>query len=154
MANAPLVELAELRAYATVLAAMTQGRPIEVATREAGLDEAGFEALDRRIDAAVSCAVAASGDSPHPLLIAYERELQEAQTRARPAVAETSIDELAQALAALGSGTDPRKALEAMGLDVAAVVRAVSQHAATLARDPALATRLAQLAAGRKKSDV
>lgn len=151
MTDAPPVELAELRAYATVLAAMTHGKPIEEATREAGLDEAEYQALERRVDDALGRAVAASGDGPHPFLIGYERELQEAQARARPAVAETSIDELARALAALGSGTDPRKALEAMGLDVAAVVRAVSHHAPTLARDPALATRFAQLAAGRKK---
>lgn len=152
MGDDETASLAELRAHASVAASMAMGMSREAATRAAGLSEEAYEALDRRVDAALDRAIAASTQSPDPVLVTYERELREAQARARAAQPEITVDQLLRALAALGSGDDPRKALESLGLDPAALVRAVTQHAPTLARDPALGARLAQLfAATRSK---
>ena len=134
----------ELERYAAVVGRVAVGTPLAEVLGELGLDEASFDALEARVEGALSAALAEPGDSPSPFVVRYEHVLREAQERARAekGLAVMPFERFAEALAALSSGGHPVEQLEAMGVQPGELARAASAHAARLSKDPELAAAL------------
>lgn len=132
----------DMRAYAALAAALAAGdRPREVILRERGLDEAGWEALDRLQQRQLSRAMEEEHDGVPPLVAAYAEAF--ARERARRAGATTllSIERFADATREIQRSGDPTAALGRLGIALDDFLRANEHWTPRMMTDPDLLRR-------------
>lgn len=145
-----MADQARLELYATVVAKIAAGQPEEEVYAAHGLTEQSYAQLEREIEDELSRAMEGEPDATS-FLVTYDRTLREAHSRAVQGAAPMSFADYGRAMAALTSGGDPIKALEAAKLDPARVARATQHHVAQLAKDQDLVKALEQMSRGEKK---
>lgn len=136
---------ADVETYARVIVRLaTEDRAAVLASH--GLTEDGFEALDERVQAALSAALdeVSGKDDPTvpPLVARYDAALREANRGVSPPL---SLERFAEATVALRGASDPVKALAARGMTFADFQKSSAVWASRLSVDDALARRFAEL---------
>jgi hypothetical protein len=145
------IERSRLELYAKVVAEIASGEPEDVAYAQNELTEPSFQALEREVEGAFSAALEAQGDAPSPFLVEYDAVMRAAHARAAARCPPVPFDDFARAIAAVTSGRDPVKALEAVGLTARDLTRGAQEHGAALAKSPELLDKLEKARSGEKK---
>lgn len=145
-----MADSTRLELYAAVVADIAVGKPEEEVYAAYGLTDTTYAQLEREIEGELSRAMEAEPDASS-FLVAYDRALREAHGRATQGAAPMSFADYGRAMAALTSGGDPIKALEAAKLDPAQVARATQHHVAQLAKDQELVQSFERMSRGEKK---
>ncbi len=143
-------ERSRLEIYAQVVAEVAAGLPEDEVLARCGLTEATFAELERDMEDTLSAAMEGSEAAPTPFLAEYDCVLREAHARVAAGQPRVSFDDFARAVAAISSGRDPVRALEAMKLETRDVARGARSHAEALAKDPALVERLERARTGAR----
>lgn len=138
----------DLEAYA-VLQLRLAAEDREVVLREHGLTEASFDALDERVQAALSAALddpSLDADGPGvtvpPIVARYDAALRKASEGLEPPL---TLERFAEATVVLRAATDPMKALASKGITFGDYQRSTAVWAARLSKDDVLARRFADL---------
>jgi len=142
----------DLETYAAVVAGLSAGRPRADLLVEHGLDEPQFDQLEQRVELEMSRAMDSAGDAVPPFLVAYEAALRKAQLAAQGPTSLT-LEQFARAISALERSSDPRHALEKLGLKPEELSRALAHFGPRLAKDPELAKRFGALREGKREPE-
>lgn len=110
---------------------------------EAGLTEEAYEALDERVQDALSRAIDESDEAGVPPLVArYDAALKKAYEGLEPPL---DLERFARATIVLRQGGDPTNALAKIGMTLQDYLRSSPIWAARLSKDEALARRFTDL---------
>jgi hypothetical protein len=132
----------DMRAYAALAAALAAGdRPREAILRERGLDEAGWEALDRLQQSQLSRAMDEEHDGVPPLVAAYAEAFAAARARRAGATILLSIERFGDATREIQRSGDPTAALGRLGIALDDFLRANEHWTLRMMTDPDLLRR-------------
>ena len=132
----------DMRAYAALAAALAANdRPREAILRERGLDEAGWEALDRRCQSRLSRAMDEDHDGVPPLVAAYAEAFARERARRAGAQSVLSIERFADATREIQRSGDPTAALGRLGIALDDFLRANEHWTPRMMTDPDLLRR-------------
>jgi len=135
---------AELDLYTAIVAEISEGREREDALAAHSLTDEAFDALEARVEAESSHAMASGGDAVPAFILRLDRAMTRARAAATKGKTPIPFDVFTRALGALTSGRDPTKELERLGLDGRDLSRAIAAYATQLAKDPTKAQALAR----------
>lgn len=132
-----------MRAYAALAATLASAdRPREEILGEHGLDEAGWEALDRVHQAQLSRSLDDDDvDGVPPLVAAYAEAFAAARARGAAAKSLLSIERFADATRAIQRSGDPTAALARLGITLDDFLRANEHWTARMMTDADLLRR-------------
>ena len=134
--------LADMRAYAALVATLAAGtQPRAAILLERGLDEAGWEALDRFHQDQLSRAMNEEHDGVPPLIAAYAEAFAEARARGAIRQGVLSIERFADATRAIQLSGDPTAALGRLGIAFDDFLRANEHWTQRMMTDPDLLRR-------------
>jgi hypothetical protein len=115
----------DIRAYAALAATLAGGdRPREEILRAHGLDEAGWEALDRFHQEQLSLAIEDDRDGVPPLVAAYAEAFAAARARSTRTEGLLSIERFGDATREIQRSGDPTAALGRLGIALDEFLRA------------------------------
>jgi hypothetical protein len=133
---------ADMRAYAALAATLAAGdRPRDAILRERGLDEAGWEALDRSQQDQLSRAMDEEHDGVPPLVAAYAEAFAAARARSAGTHGVLSIERFADATREIQRSGDPTTALGRLGIALDDFLRANEHWTLRMMTDPDLLRR-------------
>jgi hypothetical protein len=132
----------DIEAYALLQMRLGRGDRASVLA-EHGLTEDAYEALDERVQSALSRAIDESDEAGVPPLIArYDAALKKAHEGLEPPL---DLERFAEATLVMRRGGDPTKALAKIGIALHDYFRSSPIWAMRLSKDDALARRFAEL---------
>ncbi len=132
----------DIRAYAALAATLASAdRPREEILGEHGLDEAGWEALDRVHQAQLSRSLDDEASGVPPLVAAYAEAFAAARARGAAAKSLLSIERFADATRAIQRSGDPTAALARLGITLDDFLRANEHWTARMMTDTDLLRR-------------
>jgi hypothetical protein len=132
----------DIRAYATLAATLAAGdRPREQILAAHGLDEAGWEALDRFHQEQLSRALDDDRDGVPPLVAAYAESFAAARARSTRAATLLSIERFGDATREIRRTGDPTAALARLGISLDDFLRANEHWTARMMTDADLLRR-------------
>jgi hypothetical protein len=132
----------DMRAYAALAATLAAGdRPREAILRERGLDEAGWEALDRLHQDQLSRAMDEEHDGVPPLVAAYAEAFAAARARSASTQSVLALERFADATREIQRSGDPTAALGRLGIALDDFLRANEHWTLRMMTDPDLLRR-------------
>jgi hypothetical protein len=132
----------DMRAYAALVATLAAGnQPRAAILLERGLDEAGWEALDRFHQDELSRAMSEEHDGVPPIVAAYAEAFAEARARFASTERVLSIERFADATRAIQISGDPTAALGRLGIALEDFLRANEHWTQRMMADPDLLRR-------------
>jgi hypothetical protein len=132
----------DIRAYAALAASLATGdRPRAAILAAQGLDEAGWEALDRHHQAELSRAIDDDGDGVPPLVAAYAEAFAAARARSTRAATLLTIERFGDATREIQRTGDPTAALARLGIALDDFLRANEHWTARMMTDADLLRR-------------
>lgn len=131
-----------MRTYAAIAAALASGdRPREAILRERGLDDAGWEALERVHQDQLSRAMDEEHDGVPPLVAAYAESFAAERARRASATGLLSLERFADATREIQRSGDPTAALGRLGIALDDFLRANEHWTLRMMTDPDLLRR-------------